>query len=75
MHTEAICLTDISGIKRWYLNGVVHREDGPAVIIPGSIEYWFRNGNIHREDGPAIEFPNDHTKNRYSSSVYNVSFQ
>lgn len=52
----------------WYLNGVLHRERGPANIvfrnnrrggdeetIPGieSIMYYV-NGDLHREDGPAV---------------------
>jgi hypothetical protein len=42
-----------------YLNGVLHREDGPAIIfyyVNGNIwheEYWL-NGKRHREDGSAI---------------------
>jgi|ERR1700691_2718672 len=36
-----------------YLNGKLHREDGPAIIHPdGALEYYL-NGLRHREDGPA----------------------
>jgi len=43
------------GTKEWYLNGKLHREDGPAIEgVDGSKE-WFLNGKPHREDGPAIE--------------------
>jgi len=52
-----------NGLKRseyWYLNGKLHREDGPA------IQYWYYNGQklseewylndkCHRLDGPAIQ--------------------
>lgn len=44
---------DKNGNKRWYHNGVLHREDGPAV----EREYehnWYYNGQLHREGGPAI---------------------
>ena len=48
------CKISSDGTQRWYLNGVLHREGGPAVIEPeGSQSYWL-NGLRHREDGPAI---------------------
>ena len=38
----------------YYLNGKLHRTDGPAFIWSnGDIEYYL-NGKRHREDGPAI---------------------
>lgn len=40
------------GIQIHTLNGVLHREDGPAVISPMHQE-WYINGVLHREDGPA----------------------
>jgi len=50
---------DFSGNKRWYLNGKLHREDGPAFVYPDGIEVWYLNGKHHREDGPAIYNPTD----------------
>ena len=42
--------TEPDGTKRWYRNGVLHREDGPAVERPnGPREYWL-NGNKWEED-------------------------
>jgi hypothetical protein len=46
--------TSIGGVKRWYLNGKLHRDDGPAVELDEHKE-WYINGKRHREDGPAIE--------------------
>jgi hypothetical protein len=44
-----------SGIKAWYVNGKLHREDGPA--LEGVIgNEWYVNGDLHREYGPAIEW-------------------
>ena len=40
----------------WWLNGKLHREDGPAVEYVKSDKYWYLNGKYHREDGPAIEY-------------------
>lgn len=48
---------DVYGNKRWYLNGKLHRADGPA-IISGRCRYWYFNGLYHRVDGPAVEYPN-----------------
>lgn len=39
----------------WTLNGVPHREDGPAIEYPDGDQRWYRNGGYHREDGPAVE--------------------
>lgn len=38
---------------KWYLNGELHREDGPAVTTVEGDCWYMRNGLIHREDGPA----------------------
>ena len=39
---------DDNGTKRWYLNGKMHREDGPAIEYADGTKYWFLNGVIHR---------------------------
>ena len=44
------------GTKHWYLNGKLHREDGPAVEYSDGIKHWYLNGKLHREDGPAVGF-------------------
>ena len=45
-----------NGSKYWYLNGKLHREDGPAIESVSGSKSWFLNGERHREDGPAIEW-------------------
>ena len=47
-----------NGDKFWYLNGELHREDGPAIECPDGTKRWYLNGKLHREDGPAVEYPN-----------------
>jgi hypothetical protein len=54
----------LDGRKEWYLNGKLHREDGPAVEYPTGNKCWCKNGELHREDGPAIEHA-DGTKEWY----------
>jgi hypothetical protein len=49
---------DENGDKRWYFNGKLHREDGPAIEWADGDRYWYIHGNRHREDGPAIEYAN-----------------
>ncbi len=43
------------GDRFWYLNGKLHREDGPACEYSSGTRCWCLNGDLHREDGPAIE--------------------
>jgi hypothetical protein len=41
----------------WYIKGVQHRDDGPALIERHRTTYsesWFKQGKLHRDDGPAI---------------------
>jgi hypothetical protein len=42
------------GNSYWCLNGLLHREDGPAVEYANGDEAWYKNGLLHREDGPAV---------------------
>ena len=43
------------GDKLWYVNGKLHREDGPAIEYASGSKQWYINGKLHREDGPAVE--------------------
>lgn len=56
------------GTKKWYLNGKIHREDGPAVEWASGDKKWYINGKLHREDGPAFE-GSDGTKYWYINGV------
>lgn len=44
-----------NGTKEWWVDGWLHREDGPAVDEPQG-QFWFVRGLYHRTDGPAIEW-------------------
>ena len=46
------------GSQCWYLNGKLHREDGPAEICADGDQIWYLNGKLHREDGPAEIYAN-----------------
>ena len=47
-----------NGSKKWYLNGQLHREGGPAYEGSDGSKYWYLNDQLHREGGPAIEWSN-----------------
>lgn len=41
--------------KIWRHNGVIHRDNGPAIVIPNTIyQFWFKHSKPHRLDGPAV---------------------
>ena len=44
------------GTKSWYLNGKLHREDGPAIEYGNGTKLWYLNDKLHREDGPTVEY-------------------
>ena len=39
----------------WTINGVLHREDGPALSYPDGSCRWYLNGKLHRSGGPAVD--------------------
>ena len=57
--------------KEWYLNGKLHREDGPAIEELDGHKEWWISGKLHREDGPAIERP-DGSEEWWKNGMYFV---
>lgn len=49
---------EVDGVKCWFKNDLVHREDGPAKVLKDETREWYLDGKRHREDGPAIEYSN-----------------
>jgi hypothetical protein len=47
---------DAYGNKFYYLNDLLHREDGPAFEDTGVTKTWWQHDKRHRSDGPAIEW-------------------
>jgi hypothetical protein len=43
------------GSKRWLVNGMYHRLDGPAIERPDGEKMWVFLGMVHRLDGAAVE--------------------
>jgi hypothetical protein len=54
----AECEIYTNGDKCWYLNGKLHRTDGPAIEWANDSKSWWMNGEYHRTNGPAIEYAN-----------------
>jgi hypothetical protein len=46
---------DQYGDRRWYVDGLLHRPDGPAVERLDGTRVWYLSGRRHRVNGPAIE--------------------
>jgi len=42
-------ITYEDGDKSWFLNGKLHRADGPAIERSGGDKYWFLNGKKYSE--------------------------
>jgi hypothetical protein len=38
------CAESSDGYKEWFLNGKLHREDGPAFEHPNGFKAWWSNG-------------------------------
>ena len=46
-----------NGVTKWFKNGVLHREDGPAVQYPDGRQYWYCKYHINAK-GDAPFFSN-----------------
>ena len=40
--------------QSFWLDGQLHRTDGPALVTAEGDEHWYVEGRRHRADGPAI---------------------
>ena len=40
----------LDGDKSWYLNGKLHREDGPAIEYANGYKSWYLNGDEVTEE-------------------------
>lgn len=48
------CIQGDGASERWYVDGELHREDGPAIQWDSGDTEWYFQGRLHREDGPAV---------------------
>ena len=59
------------GTKYWYLNGKLHRTDGPAIEYADGTKSWYLNGEVQRSEKPSDKNPEDKTPNQEYSSKPN----
>lgn len=56
---ESATRTVDDGTETWRDNdGLVHRDDGPAVTYSNGGEIWYQHGKLHRDGGPAVTYSN-----------------
>ena len=53
---NSVKIGKIDGNKYWYKEGILHREDGPAIDLVDGSKEWYKEGLRHRKDGPAVEY-------------------
>lgn len=58
------------GDTEYFLNGLIHRDDGPAFIGSDGYKEWYRHGVLHNENGPAIEYPDGSYKYYYEGKLH-----
>jgi len=56
MNVKPTAVEYVNGDKYWYLDGKLHREDGPAREYADGEKHWYLHGKLHRENGPAMEY-------------------
>ena len=58
MMNNTVEVNEYNKTKSWFLDGTLHREDGPAIEYANGTKWWWLNGKRHRKDGPAYEDAN-----------------
>ncbi len=51
---EPAVTNKVTKTMSWWLYGLRHREDGPAIYRPKGLCEWFWQGKRHRNNGPAV---------------------
>ena len=67
-------IEDADGTREWWVNGELHRDDGPAVENVDGTRMWWVNGKIHRTDGPAIEYLDGTREWWFNGQKYTFSY-
>lgn len=52
---DCVCFKARVGNIRWYKNGIIHRNNGPALQWTEGTDCYYKDGFLHRENGPAID--------------------
>ena len=65
-----VCKVLYDNTIRYYKDGALHRQDGPACEYPNGSCVWFLNGKLHKEDGPAVKAKNNYKEYYYNDAWY-----
>ncbi len=66
MSEKSTLSLDEFGNQFWRLNGLSHRDKGPAITITGWYQEWYQFDELHRTDGPAVVYDNlDFTNHKW----------
>lgn len=60
------------GTRQWFHNGLLHREDGPAIEYADGSKHWYRHGVAHRDEGPAVEKANGLRQWRHNGVLHRI---
>ena len=72
--SEPMMIEKANGDKEWYLNGKLHREDGPAMVWANGSKEWWLNGNIYTFDEFLEETPLSHEEKIVLKLTYMTEF-
>ena len=59
-----------NGNQEWWINGVRHRDNGPAIETKDGTNIWYQHGKIHRENGPALTTANGYCEWRINDRLH-----
>lgn len=45
----------LAGTNSWFFDGLLHRDNAPAIEYPDGAKSWYQFGKLHRIGGPAHE--------------------
>lgn len=54
LHREDGPAVERPDMEEWFLFGLRHRDNGPAIMWKDGSQSWYKHGKIHRLDGPAM---------------------
>ncbi len=69
---EPILSVSRAGVKRWKVNGKLHRLDGPALEYPDGTHAWYYYDVVHRADGPALRTQQKSYEWRYWNKLHRL---
>ena len=63
---------DKYGIKKWYLNSNLHREDGPAIEESSGTKFWYLHGKEFSFEDYIMELERMGLKDSIVNTLFNI---